>query len=402
MTMIEKRAEYDRVCADIQGVLYQAAGRTLNSDEGVKLEKMFAQQDELRSEIESGTVKEAAELRLDRAAPMGSAVETSVPARNMNSECGEYLREFSRGRLGDSIEFRAPTATTTSSSDDQIPLELYSRYIRMVDRLSAVRQAAEVDRFASSDIRFSRQTTQVTIQGDGSNNNSPTDEGSAFADFDIGTGDVVPTVKAFTAWSQLTNAIIEDSAFSIEDQVLQQHAEAISHAAEVNMIQGTNSFGGVFTDQVSNGGSKHTTSSTDIGIQDLIDAYMKLAGTGYFYKPGAFIISGSAAEKILGDTDTAGRLLLQAQAQATAADPVPFRVMGKPVYITSGAVTWGSGTVQAAYLAEDSYHVADVGSIRFLRDQYTYASSGIVSLTSHMRTSGVFVSEQGQVAVEIG
>jgi len=402
MSIIEKRAEYDKLCADMQGILDTASGRTLTSDEGVKLEKIFAQQDEVREAIESDTVKQAADLRLDRTAPQGWHGEgITVEDRSVDQRCDEFLRSFARGETN-TMELRAPTATTTTSADDQIPLELYSRYIRMVDRLSAVRQAAEVNRFATSDIRFSRQTTQVTIQGDGSTDNTPTDEASAFADFDIGTGDVVPTVKLFTAWSKLTNAIVEDSAYSLEDIVLQQHAESIAHAAEVNMVQGTNGFDGVFTDQVSAGGSKHTTSSTDIGIQDLIDAYMKLAGTGYFYKPGAFIISGSAAEKILGDTDTAGRLLLQAQAQATAADPVPFRIMGKPVYVTSGAATWGSGTVQACYLSEDAYHVADVGSIRFLRDQYTYASSGIVSLTSSVRTSGVFVREQGQVAVEIG
>ena len=152
----------------------------------------------------------------------------------------------------------------------------------------------------------------------------------------------------------------------------------------------------LFSDQ----GKDITAAAGTWTVADLIKGYLQLAGTGYYYQPGSFVISGAVAEDILGSTDGNDRLLLQMSAQSSAADDVPFRVFGKPVYVTSGAAADASGSVQACFVTKDAYHVQDVGSIRFTRDQYTAASRGAVRLVSSWRSSGWFVRPEGHVAMK--
>ena len=385
----ELRAQFDQISNKLAQEVSASDYKIEDADTAVRVESMTQDTIALREKI-NAQIKTDAQSALDAPALNLTEARTHVggiETAEVDDGGRKWLREFAQGRTED----RGTVTSTTYAG--AIPENLYARFIEIMGRLSAVRAAATVDRFSSADIKYSKQASQVTIS-------SATAEGAAMEAFDTTAGTVVPTIIKFTAHSDITTEALNDSLFSLEDAIMRQQAEGIAAAFETAMVQGTNSQDGVFVAHT--GSTTHTTATAStITIADLVAGLASLASTGYFSRPGKFIVSGGAIDSIITGEDTTGRLLLQTQQNASAAQGVPFSVFGHDVLVSNGAVAFADSTHQACFLAEDSYHCSDVGTMSMIRDPFTKANEGEVRLLSSMRSSGNMVQALGHVTFNI-
>ena len=390
MKLHEMRERETKLFKDLQSVLDGAEGRSLTIEESEQVEKMNAEADEIQSDLRSESAREAARLRLESPATgvVGRADSDTVYPTEERGKV--WLRAMLKG---DDVAMR-----NVSVGDDpsMVPEELYGRFIEIMNRLSAARQVSLVSQFGSSDIKYSAQAAQISITASGGN----LDEGDTFTSLTPTSEAISPTVIKFGIQTNITTEIINDSLFNVEQIVLDQQAEAIAFAYEQTMMQGLNDQDGLLTDQSSDGGTNiDCASASAITPNELIEGLAGLASGGYFGRPGAFVVSGNVIGSLLSAQDSStGRLILQPQAQSTAAAGVPFTVFGRPVHVTSGAVTLASSTVQACYIADSCFGISDVQGLRMVRDPYTDAHKGEVRVLTDMRSAGNFLQKRGHVS----
>lgn len=393
MNLIEARERETKLFAELQAVLDGAEGRQLTPDECEKVEKMNREADEVQARIRSAQSVEAAEMRLGSARG-GWDMQNTKATKTAETD----FRGFARGDYG--REFRAlPIAGSDSASTSD--LGMYSQFIEIMGRLSPMRQICAVDSFTTSDIRYPVQGSQIVVDDD-------TAEGLVYDDFEPTFDSKTPTPRKFAVKTNVTNEAIADSAFDLEGIITTQQAEALAYAQDQCFLMGTgvqlNQNDILFKDWSADGAGgqlKTAQSETTLTIKEMVQGLCQLAPTGYFGRPGAFVVASGLIDDLLGE-EADGRPILQAQASSTFSVQSPFQVFGRPVYVTSGGPAMTTGNFCAAYVAQGAARIGDVGGVQFLRDPYSLSTFGQVQLVASVRSSFAVTEPRGIVTYQLG
>ena len=394
MNLIEMRDKEERLFKELGAVLDGASGRNLTPEESEKVEKMNNEADSLQGQIRSAAAVESAEMRLGSARGSWNMTDTKV-----ENTPEKDFRGFARGDYG--REFRALPITGGAAPEagPLADLGLYRQFIAIMDRLSPMRTVCAVDTFSTADIRYPQQATQVTVDDD-------TAEAAAFDSFEPTFGAKTPTPRKFAVQTSVTQEAVSDSLFSLEDIVLRQQAEALAAAQNAAFMLGTgvaNSDDTLFESHVAEGGQLMTAlSATTITVKEMVTGLTKLAGTGYFGRSGAFVVSPGVIEALMTEGDSVTRPLLQAQAQSSFSIESPFQIFGRPVYVASEGNPMTSGQFVASYVASDAARIADVQGINFLRDPYTKSATGEINLLASIRSGFAITEARGIVSYKLG
>lgn len=394
MNLIEMRDKEERLFKELGAVLDGASGRNLTSEESEKVEKMNNEADEIQGDIRSAAAIESAEMRLGSARGSWKMTDTQVdntPEKDFRGfAAGDYGREFRALPITGGV---APNAAPLAD------LGLYHQFIEIMNRLSPMRTVCAVDTFSTADIRYPQQATQVTVDDD-------TAESAAFDFFEPTFGAKTPTPRKFAVQTSVTQEAVADSLFSLEDIVLRQQAEALASAQNAAFMLGTgvaNSDDTLFESHVSEGGQLMTAASaTTITVKEMVTGLTKLAGTGYFGRSGAFVVSPGVIEALMTEGDSVTRPLLQAQAQSSFSIESPFQIFGRPVYVASEGNAMTTGKFVASYVASDAARIADVQGINFMRDPYTKSATGEINLLASIRSGFAITEARGIVSYQLG
>jgi HK97 family phage major capsid protein len=394
MNLIEMREKEERLFKELGAVLDGASGRNLTAEESEKVEKMNTEADALQGQIRSAAAVESAEMRLGSARGSWNMTETKV-----ENTPEKDFRGFAAGNYG--REFRA-LPITGGAAPNAAPLAdlgLYRQFIEIMDRLAPMRTVCAVDTFSTADIRYPQQATQVTVDDD-------TAEAAAFDAFEPTFGAKTPTPRKFAVQTSVTQEAVADSLFSLEDIVLRQQAEALAAAQNAAFMLGTGVAAGddrLFADHSAAGGQLVTAASaTAITVKEMVSGLTKLAGTGYFGRPGAFVVSPGVIEDLMANEDGNNRPILQAQANSTYSVESPFQIFGRPVYVASEGNAMTTGKFVASYVASGAARIADVQGINFLRDPYTKSATGEINLLASIRSGFAITEARGIVSYKLG
>jgi HK97 family phage major capsid protein len=118
--------------------------------------------------------------------------------------------------------------------------------------------------------------------------------------------------------------------------------------------------------------------------------------------PRSLVLGQAAAAALLSDVDGAsstGRLLLQQSANATFANMPSMSILGTQIVISSAAATGtiANDAMYGAIVAQDSYHIHDLGGLYVQPDPYSQAVSGIKRVTAYQRSAGMVVRPESIV-----
>ncbi len=394
MNLIEMRDKEERLFKELGAVLDGASGRNLTPEESEKVEKMNNEADSLQGQIRSAAAVESAEMRLGSARGSWNMTDTKV-----ENTPEKDFRGFARGDYGREFRVLPITGGGVPEAGPLADLGLYRQFITIMDRLSPMRTVCAVDTFSTADIRYPQQATQVTVDDD-------TAEAAAFDNFEPTFGAKTPTPRKFAVQTSVTQEAVSDSLFSLEDIVLRQQAEALAAAQNAAFMLGTgvaNADDTLFESHVAAGGQLMTAASpTTITVKEMVTGLTKLAGTGYFGRSGAFVVSPGVIEALMTEGDSVTRPLLQAQAQSSFSIESPFQIFGRPVYVASEGNPMTSGQFVASYVASDAARIADVQGINFLRDPYTKSATGEINLLASIRSGFAITEARGIVSYKLG
>ena len=397
---LEMRTKKEALCAEERKVFEaaQAENRAYTVEELEKIEKLESDMRTIDAKYEEARQAEAAAAVAARmAAPVHSfemsgsmgTTGAGITAENtaVQNTDNRWIRDMVEGR----------TTQTTSTLDHAVPKPLQNQMIQLLDRVSAVRQAAEVYTVGSP-VRVARQSGYATALAAVAEAGAATAVDPAMDEVDTAS----KIVKGFGE-TTMTVELLHDSQFDLESVVMNQIAEAAGFFQESKFCEGsgTSEPEGVF-ETIANA-NVYDANSQALSCTDVTTALLTGLPPQYMGLPRKLIVSQAQAANLLSDTDGAdntGRLLLQQQAQATFANMPSMSILGTEILISAGApTTTDQADVIGVIMTSGSYGIYDMGGFQMLRDQYTGASNGLVKVNGYIRSAGVVLRPQSIVQI---
>ena len=317
---------------------------------------------------------------------IAAAIGNQIP---MGSPEGRFFRDMVEGRANQ----------TTTALASLVPKPLMTEISLLLDRVSAVRQTAKVASVGSP-MRIPR------MEGYGSAVAAVAETGTfGVVDPDFGEIDTSTKIVKGAGQVTITNEMIHDGQFDIENLCIQTIAEAIGHFQESKFINGsgTSEPEGLFN------ASAYTTpnefdmnaNAADMTCAILTEGLLTKLPPQYMGLPRSVIMSQEAAAALLSDTDGSsgtGRLLLQQSANATFSNMPSMSILGTQIIISSAAAanTTAAG-VNAVLLTSDTYQIHDLGGLYVQPDPFSLAAVGMHRITAYQRSAGMVVRPESLV-----
>jgi HK97 family phage major capsid protein len=346
----------------------EAEGRGLDAAELTKIDRIEADIESAQRSIEVAEMTEA------RAAEFAQAARGFAPAEEVSSNSAEIFRSLSRGEIR-GHEFLPSESRALVSSADTVPVSFLDRVYDLAKLVGPYLETSEVF------VRDSGNDFRIPVMS-GYSTAAEVTEGSAIAESNPTYTSLLldPKKQAFIV--QLSNELVQDAGFDIEEQVARQAGVAIGTRANVVIHAAVTAVAG---SGVTAGTTNAFTTDNLIDLAYSVDGFARmLPGTGYMVntKTLGFI-------RKLKDGD--GRYIY---------DPVvgqPSTILGMPVYenpavadIATGAKAvlfghWGSVKVATTGLqvavSNDAYFANDVTGYRFVYR----LGAGVASGAEHLK-----------------
>jgi HK97 family phage major capsid protein len=331
----------------------ESEGRGLDAAELTKIDRIEADIESAQRSIEVAEMTEA------RSAEFAQAARGFAPVEEAASDSAEIFRSLSRGEIR-GHEFLPSESRALVSSADTVPVSFLDRVYDLAKLVGPYLETSEVF------VRDSGNDFRIPVMSGYSTAGEVT-EGSAISESNPTYTSLLldPKKQAFIV--QLSNELVQDAGFDIEEQVARQAGVAIGTRANVVVHAAVTAVAG---SGVTAGTSNAFTTDDLITLAYSVDGFARmLPGTGYMVntKTLGFI-------RRLKDGD--GRYIY---------DPVvgqPSTILGMPVYenpavadiaTTAKAVFfghWGSVKIATTGLqvavSNDAYFANDVTGYRFV------------------------------------
>jgi len=331
----------------------ESQGRGLDAAELTKIDRIEADIESAQRSIEVAEMTEA------RSAEFAQAARGFAPVEEAASDSAEIFRSLSRGEIR-GHEFLPSESRALVSSADTVPVSFLDRVYDLAKLVGPYLETSEVF------VRDSGNDFRIPVMSGYSTAGEVT-EGSAISESNPTYTSLLldPKKQAFIV--QLSNELVQDAGFDIEEQVARQAGVAIGTRANVVVHAAVTAVAG---SGVTAGTTNAFTTDDLITLAYSVDGFARmLPGTGYMVntKTLGFI-------RRLKDGD--GRYIY---------DPVvgqPSTILGMPVYenpavadiaTTAKAVFfghWGSVKIATTGLqvavSNDAYFANDVTGYRFV------------------------------------
>ena len=331
----------------------ESEGRGLDAAELTKIDRIEADIESAQRSIEVAEMTEA------RSAEFAQAARGFAPVEEAASDSAEIFRSLSRGEIR-GHEFLPSESRALVSSADTVPVSFLDRVYDLAKLVGPYLETSEVF------VRDSGNDFRIPVMRGYSTAGEVT-EGSAISESNPTYTSLLldPKKQAFIV--QLSNELVQDAGFDIEEQVARQAGVAIGTRANVVVHAAVTAVAG---SGVTAGTSNAFTTDDLITLAYSVDGFARmLPGTG-------FMVNTKTLGFIRRLKDGDGRFIY---------DPIvgqPSTILGMPVYenpavadiaTTAKAVLfghWGSVKVATTGLqvavSNDAYFANDVTGYRFV------------------------------------
>ncbi|WP_069649644.1 phage major capsid protein [Caloranaerobacter ferrireducens] len=306
-----------------------------------------------------------------REIPEVDEVKEEREEQNQEEEYRNVFYKFIRGTEITPEEKRVLSVGTAASGGYTVPQSFQKKLIQKLEELNIMRKLANV-------IRTDSDTDIPIVVSHGSA--AWTAEGAAYNESDETFGQI--TIKAYklTRIIKVTEELLNDSAFDLENYLVNEFARSIAKAEESAFINGdgTDKPEGVFV-----GADVGVTaaSSSAITADEIIDLYYALPRA--YRDKAVWIMNDATAKAIRKLKDSNGDYLWE-----KGFGSEPNTILGRPVYTSEFAPTFGVNAKVIAFGDMSYYTIADRQTRSFQRLNELYAANGQVGFRVYERVDG--------------
>lgn len=335
-------------------------------------------------------VKQAHELQqksLEEATAKIESLETVLARPNASKSAdvdmqtkafGNWLR---KGEV-DEMEKKALYESDDTLGGFYAPTEFVAEIIKSVTEISPIRSIARVRQTDKRGIEIPKRTGQFSAQW-------VSETGTRSETTGYTTGMMSIDAHELYALVDISQAMLEDSAFNLESEMGSEFAEQFSKAEGTSFVSGS----GVgqplgFTDSTAGVGSTNSGNGTALtadGLLDLVYAIKSdyLAGSRFVMNRGTFA-------KVLQLEDTAGQKIFHTGMTLVAG--APSTIAGFQYTLATDMPNVGAGTKPIAFGDfSKAYTIVDRVNLSIMRDPYSQATSGNIRYVARRRVGGTVV-----------
>lgn len=321
---------------------------------------------------------EAVQKRLDQLeakANRPQGVHIAQPEKGADQKAfGSFLR---RGvERMDPDDIKALTVSTDANGGYLAPEQTGNELIKLLTEFSPLRQYARVINISAPSITYPRRLTGTgaTWVAEVANR---TASGMTFEQ-------ITMTPHELATYTDVSNALLEDNAYGLEGELLQDYAESFARTEGLAFVKGTGT------------GQPKGIMATGNGIQEMITgaaaafpatnpadviiaAYHKIPTT--YAQAGVWMMNRNTLAVVRQWKDGNGRYLVL--------DPIsegaPSTLLGRPVVEMTDMDDIGAGKFPILFGDMQGYRIIDRIGLTTLRDPYTLATNGQVRFHARKR-----------------
>ena len=287
-----------------------------------------------------------------------------------------------KGREGvDPEELKALTVGNDTQAGFLAPPEYIRDLIKAVTEISPMRSIARIRSTSQRSIQIPKRTNQFAAAW-----TAEVGTRSETTGYRVGMEEI-PTNELY-ALVDISNQMLEDSAFDLEAEMQQEFATQFAKAEGKAFVDGTsiNQPEGILTNgDVGETVSGNGTALLADGLISLVHAVKSEYGAN-----GTFVFNRSTLADIRKLKDTAGQYVFQAGMMLTAG--VPNTILGHPYIEATDMPNVGAGAFPVVFGDfTQAYTVVDRVGLSVQRDSFTQATAGNVRYVARRRVGGQVV-----------
>lgn len=195
----------------------------------------------------------------------------------------------------------------------------------------------------------------------------------------------------------VTEELLADNAFNLENYIIDQFGRAIANAEEDAFINGTGSGQptGFLTTLAADPTAFIETKGADISADDVVELIYRLPRP--YRKNAVFLTNDATLAKIRKFKDSTQNYIWSPSFEAGE----PDRLLGYPVYTTPYMPAAASGNFTMAFGDFSFYNIADRGTRSFQELRELFAGNGMVGYLMKERVDGILVDNNAVRALKI-
>ena len=322
-----------------------------------------------------------AQVKLDNLETIISRPNTSGEAKDTNIQMkafGDWLR---KGEV-DPEEKKALYESDDTLGGYYAPTEYVADLIKSVTEISPISSIARVRTTSNRGIEIPKRTGQFAAQ-------FVAETGTRSETTGYTTGLMSIDAHELYALVDISQAMLEDSAFDLESEMSTEFGEQFAKAEGTAFISG-NSVGRPqgFTDTTAGVGTTNSGNGSALTANGLLDLMYAIKSD--YMNNARFVFNRSTLAAILKLEDTEGQKIFVNSMNYVGG--APSTILGKPYVLAEDMPDVGSSAKPIAYGDfSRAYTIVDRVNLSVMRDPYSQATSGNIRYVARRRVGGAVV-----------
>jgi len=326
---------------------------------------------------------EEAEVKLQKVETYLARPETGLDTKEVGVQMKAFSNMLRKGEKElDEMERKALYESDDTLGGYYAPEEYVADLIKSVTEISPLRSVARVRTTSNRGIEIPKRTGQFAATF--VNETATRTETTGYQ-----TGLMQIDAHELYAMVDISQALLEDSAFDLESEMSTEFGEQFAKREGTAFISGNGvgqpqgiTFAGAGVASVNSG------SGTVLTANGLLDLMYSIKSD--YMTNANFVMNRSSLAAVLKLEDTEGqKIFVQGMSYVGAA---PSTILGKPYILAEDMPDVGSGTKPVAYGDfSRAYTIVDRVNLSVMRDPYSVATAGNIRYIARRRVGGAVV-----------
>ena len=350
-------------------------------------EKVDKMADDISKMAETKQAIELQEKNLAEAQAKLDSLETVIarPETGENKDVDIQMKAFGswlrKGEI-DEMEKKALYESDDTLGGFYAPAEFVAELIKGVTEISPIREIARVIQTDKRGVELPKRTGQFSAS-------FVSETGSRTETTGYQSGQVSIDAHELYALVDISQSLLEDSAFDLESEMASEFAERFALAEGTSFVSG-NGVGRPqgFTDSSAGVSSTNSGSGSALTTNGLID--LAYAVKSEYQRNARFVMSRATFSKVLQLEDTEGQKIFHVGLNLVSG--APSTLMGFPYTLATDMPAIGGSAKPIAFgdFAR-AYTIVDRVNVSIMRDPFSQATSGNIRYVARKRVGGAVV-----------